>query len=338
MDTIFIRVAGGNNKGIGHLMRCMSLAKELRKHKFKIIFIINYDDSVISILNENNFNYEILKSDSLDDEIVEISKIIYEKRSIVITDSYWMSNDYLIKLKNISKYLISIDDMNLYEYPSDIIINSNLYANELNYKKNNNTKYLLGKDYMIFREEFINDKGISINKICKNVLVTMGGTDINNYTLQIIKYLSEIENIIFNVVVGVGFKNINQLIDEASKYKNINLIFNPKNMKNIMIQNDVAISASGTTSYELALLGIPSILIIQVDNQIMVAKKMEELGLGINAGWFHEVDGKKLITICKNLILDYEKRKELNENCKNNISSNGIKNIVKEIKKLNTMY
>ncbi|NLV76359.1 MAG: UDP-2,4-diacetamido-2,4,6-trideoxy-beta-L-altropyranose hydrolase, partial [Tissierellia bacterium] len=55
---------------------------------------------------------------------------------------------------------------------------------------------------------------------------------------------------------------------ENYKYNNVKFYMNVKNMKNLMINNDLAISAGGNTLYELCACGIPTIAIIIADNQL----------------------------------------------------------------------
>lgn len=337
MNLIGIRTTGGKNKGMGHIVRCSTIAKELEKRYFKVLFIIDNDPSIIRFLEDKHFSYRVLKSNNLCDEVNEM-EYLFIKHNIdtLITDSYWLSDDYLLSIRKLCKYLISIDDLNLYNYPSDIVINYNLYADELNYNKNNNIKYLLGGNFSLLRDEFQDNRTIDIKKNCKNILVTMGGTDINNYTLNILKSIYNIKDININVVVNSSFKNLTNIYTFTQNKDNISLIYNPENMKDVMLQNDIAISSGGTTVYELVSLLIPSILIIQATNQILLCEKIDSINAGINAGCFNDLSLERLKLITIEFLNNYEKRKILSHNCKNIISHNGVKNIVNEI--INLIY
>ncbi len=334
MKCIGIRADGSADKGIGHIMRCIAIAQEFRDRGIKPIFIIKKNKSVSNLLSEHDIEYIDIKSIDIYSEIEEVEKILKTiKFDYFLTDSYWLNNEYLERLKRLSKILISIDDNSLYQYPSDIIINSNIYAKDLNYKfKNNNCITLLGTKYSMLRKEFQNINPIKIKSKVKRILVTMGGTDINNFTPIVLDSLSEIEdNVTIDVVVGSLFKCSEKLIDMARENKNINLIFNPTNMKEVMEKCDLAISASGTTAYELGVLGIPTILISQIDNQINIANKASDLGMMINLGKYDEIDSLEIYKIVKKLINDVDMRKRMNEIAISIIDSNGVRNIVNEI-------
>ncbi|CEO20953.1 UDP-2,4-diacetamido-2,4,6-trideoxy-beta-L-altropyranose hydrolase [Paraclostridium sordellii] len=335
MCYIAIRSGGNKNHGMGHVLRCIALAKELELNNFKVLFLVDNDDGVISFLNRYNFEFLNIISKNLESEILETKEILkFNNIKILITDSYCLSDNYFFEMKKICDYLISIDDNNLYNYISDIVINYNIYAKSLNYNFNSKTKFLLGCNYCLLREEFQDNKFIKINKLCKNVLITMGGSDINNFTYTLLNILKDFKDINFNVVVNNQFKNLEKLKILSYENFNINLIFNPSSMKNIMLKNDLAISASGSTTYELVSLLIPSILIIQADNQERIANEFSKLNTSICAGWFNEIDKESFKKSFIYLVNNYELRKKLSNNCKNVVCKTGVKNIVFEIKNL----
>ncbi|WP_099190190.1 UDP-2,4-diacetamido-2,4,6-trideoxy-beta-L-altropyranose hydrolase [Tepidibacter mesophilus] len=329
---IAIRADGGEGKGMGHIMRCMALSKELKKRGFNIIFLTKNNENVNEVLKCNGFNYINLYSDNLEEEIDEVKNIINkENLHIIITDSYWLSSEYLYEIRKSVKLLISIDDNNLYKYPSNIVINGNIYAEDLKYEKVfDDTKFLLGTNYILLREEFRNVSKIKIKKNVENILITMGGNDINNYTSFILNSLKKLD-VNLNVIVGPGFKCIDDLKEIAYKNDNVILIFNPSNIKDIMIKNDIAISAAGITTYELGVLGIPTILIVQADNQIKVAEKMNELGAMMDLGWFKDIRDRELSDRVKYLIENYILRKDFNNKSSKLISFAGVENIISNI-------
>lgn len=332
MDKIAIRADGSTNVGMGHIMRCVAISKELQKRNIKPIFFTKNSETTNDVLQKNKIDFVTLKSSDLDDEIQEVETLLAQKKiDCILTDSYWLSNEYLNRLDKACKLLISIDDNKLYDYPSDIIINSNIYASDFKYpKKNENVKLLLGCKYSILREEFVNVPTININKDVRNILVTMGGTDVNNFTPIVLNSISDLD-VNIHVIIGPGFRCTKDIIEISNKYKNINLIYNPSNMKDIMIKNDIVISASGTTTYELGTLGIPTILIGQADNQNNILKKVKELGIMLSLGNFKYVTKKEIREATLKLINDYDLRLKMNKESARAIYSSGVKEIVDEI-------
>lgn len=334
MKRIGIRADGSSHIGMGHIMRCLVICKEFIRRNIETIFLVKYDEKVIEILNTNKIKYEIVKSENLKDEAKIVCDCIKNlKLDAVLIDSYWISNKYLKEIYNHTNLLISIDDNNLYDYPSHIILNANIYAKDINYKLiNPKTKLLLGCKYVILRGEFIEESPIIIKDKVKNILVTMGGSDINNYTPTVLESISKTDNQI-NVIVGPQFQNIEVIKDIALNNKNINLIYNPKSVKDIMKKNDIAISAAGTTTYELAVLGIPTILICQADNQENIVRKTNDLKMMINLGNFKNVKKEDIYNSLLYLINNKSKREDMSKRCIENVGRRGVINIVDEILK-----
>ncbi|MEJ8552895.1 UDP-2,4-diacetamido-2,4,6-trideoxy-beta-L-altropyranose hydrolase [Tepidibacter sp. Z1-5] len=331
--NIGIRADGGKNIGMGHIMRCMALYERFKEQDINCIFISKQDTSVINYFNKNNVAYEILHSDNLKSELQEMKVCIYKyKLDIIITDSYLLDESYLKEVKNMSKYLISIDDNNLYNYPSDMVINYNIYAHQLKYK-NQIAKYLLGLKYCILRKEFREQNNYIVKKNVKNILITMGGSDVNNFTTKVINSIKDYKNININVVIGSGFKNILEIKKVSQDYKNINLIIDPQNMKDVMLKNDIAISSAGCTAYELGSIGIPTILTIQAQNQIRIAEEFENTKIAKNLGWYSHIDKDCIINAVDEMIKSYDKRNRISYASKALINKNGIENIIKEIYK-----
>lgn len=345
MKKIAFRVDGGPTIGMGHIMRSIALAQAF-PNDVKLMFITKENESVKKVLN--NYDFEIIYiSNNLNygkEEIKKAKKIISKKDiDILVTDSYNIEQKYLNQIKNKVDELVTIHDFAPYAFPSDIVINGNIYAPELDYKSlYDDTKFLLGTDYTLLREEFNNLPQIEIKKEMKNILITVGGSDLLNLTPKIIKAFQLLEksiddlkninkdNVIINIVIGSGFDNIEEIIKEVRKSNfEISLSFNVKKMSKLMINSDMAISAGGSTLYELAITGTPTISLIQANNQLLVAKDMAEKGIIKNLGYW-DFNLQELKNEITEIIQNYEKRKDMFLTGKNKIK-NGVSNVVESI-------
>lgn len=326
-----IRADGGFNIGMGHIIRCMTLYDELIKNNVECIFVSKKDKVVEGYFKDKKVRYILMEAMELDGEKIEIKNIIKNYNTdVIITDSYNINEEYLLFLKSLSRYLVSIDDNYLFDYPSDIVVNPNVYAEKKRYN-NNISKYLLGGQYCILRDEFRKRSSKNIKVKAENILITMGGTDVNNVTPFIIKAINEIPGININVIVGKGFEN-RELIEESCKNgQNIKLIYNPKDMRILMESADVCISSSGSTLYELASLGVPTLFVIQADNQLRLAEYMEKNKIMINLGWYYNLKEKALLDELINIIDNQGIRLKLSADSKKIINVDGVKNIVKKI-------
>ncbi|MDP4176900.1 MAG: UDP-2,4-diacetamido-2,4,6-trideoxy-beta-L-altropyranose hydrolase [Bacillota bacterium] len=324
---IAIRADGGSNIGFGHIMRTLVLAKELSKINdvFYICRVDNYlsDKYKIGIekVKSQGFVVKTIREDFLLEDLKSI------KADLLITDSYDIDEEYFNETKKVFSKTAYIDDMNLYYYNVDFLINPNIDAADFKYKVNDNTKLIVGSQYIMLRDEFINVPKKYINYKIHDIMITVGGADPYHVTEKILTYVKLLDYN-FHVVVGPSFDKENLLKnfegDKISMYYNANMF-------EIMNKCDLAISACGSTLYELASCGVPTLGLILADNQQEIANKMDELSMIKNLGWYNKLSKdiflQSLISLCN----DYVTRSELSNNAKKTVDGNGAKRIVEVI-------
>ncbi|WP_252255068.1 UDP-2,4-diacetamido-2,4,6-trideoxy-beta-L-altropyranose hydrolase [Clostridium sp. ZBS12] len=199
------------------------------------------------------------------------------KADCIITDSYDVDEEYFNFLKEKFKISGCLDDENICNYFNvDFLINQNLYAQDLNYNVNSDTELMLENKYIILRDEFRNLKKKEIKKNIENIMITVGGSDNNNLTEVIIKSLAKVKTVNLHIVVGSAFKYIESLKKYESS--NVKLCFN-SNMAKIMKECDLAVASCGTTLYELAAMGIPTVGLVVAENQTLAAETMDAKGI-----------------------------------------------------------
>lgn len=321
---IAIRVDGGSQIGMGHVMRCLALANELQKSN-NVFFVCRIDNPLsdryypgIEKIKNSNFELRYIKEESLKSDISKINA------DCIITDSYDVDEEYFDLLKENFKFSGYFDDDYLCDYYNvDFIINQNIYGESSKYNLNKNTKEMIGSNYVILRDEFRNHKVLkNVNIDIKNIMITLGGSDEENNTEKIIKQFLN-TNFILHVVIGSGFNNVEVL----KKYEgsNVKLYVNAQ-MKKIMNMCDICISACGSTIYELMSLGVPFIGVKVADNQRYLYKYIKEYSLG-------EVSDIENVNK-KVEKLTYKKRVLLSKSLPEIIDGDGIKRIANIINDL----
>ena len=318
-SVIYIRTDGNAKIATGHLVRCLCIAQALEKLGRKVCFLIS-DTTSYELLKDLcntvfygvvfSFEVKILESavyNNLDLEIDELSDFLskstnfFEKNSLscatsesstgskpnILIDSYYVSETYFTALNQVAK-VAYMDDLRAFDYDVDLVINYDVIPSSrteeyrLAYTKAKTT--LLGAEYTPLREQFQN-QSIALKETIQNVLITSGGSDPYHFTEAISSFLIA-QNFDFNmhIVVGRLFDNVAALETLSRDYPQIHLYQNVKDMASLMKQCDYAISAAGTTLYELCALGIPTISFTMADNQIIMAKTFAETGAVPYAG------------------------------------------------------
>lgn len=337
---IGIRVDGNAEIGTGHVMRSLAIAEALREKGAMILFI-TADKTPNIIIRKQRFPVITLDSDwqFLEAEIksllATISEYSIEK---LIIDTYQIIDHYFEKLKPHCK-LYYIDDYGDKRYTLDGVINYNITAELSQYQKlydGTDTELIIGTKYVPLRKEFQNIKPIKIKKKIKNVLITTGGTDPCEISTQLANMIIETEEfskIKFHFVCGRFYKNHELLKKLCSKHQNIFFHTNVQEMSELILMSDLAISAGGTTLYELCACGIPTICFNFVNNQDKAVASFGKKDCMLNCNYknknfFNSI--KEKILYLKN---NYDKRCRLNEKVLDVTDGSGVYRIADKIMK-----
>ena len=338
----YIRADANEVVGMGHVMRCLSIAEEIKTHRKEDVTFIIADRQPEQIIQSRGFFTLCLNScwDDLDAEIEIMIQIIQEKGiSLLLIDSYYVTKLYFASLHNYTR-LAYIDEMNRFAYSVDKLINYNIYAEELGYQEQYfemKTTLLLGCDYVPLRKEF-RQSVPEIREKVRNILITSGGTDNYNVTNAILEYVSKSNWFLemdFYVIIGVFNRNKKALIDRWKDSANIHLITNVPKMVKYMELCDLAVTAGGVTTYELMASGIPSVMYTLADNQLLIAKSVSERGLIPWAGDVRDDMEKCLGNVLlhiERLIPDLSERKRISRCMQKAVDGNGCKRLAERLK------
>lgn len=244
-------VNGNNTMGTGHVYRVLELADE-----FYCKPDIYYDKNITNKKIFGNTTHNLIGVNGIDELLKKCKK---EKYTLFINDTLATEVSYMEKLRETSDSIkiINFEDDSLGASKADASINA-LYA------KSDQKNTYFGEKYYICPKTFMFYNKIDINDKVKNILVTFGGADPQNYTDRILKIISkkEYNNYNFIVILGRAKKNIETLM-KYDRYKNIKMLHDVKNIAEIMSNTDIAITSRGRTGYELATLGVPTIAMAQ---------------------------------------------------------------------------
>ena len=322
---VVIRADANSKIGMGHVMRCLSVADALLKRGEEVLFV-TADDTPVPLLTKKGIPYCVLHTDyaDMEAELPELWEVLRElpqgaespdaalpqKNTSILVDSYYVTEKYLAALKK-RITTIYMDDIYAFSYPVDMLINYNIYGEEMGYEKDAafaDTKLLLGTEYVPLREEFSAGEQQRTAANC-GILITTGGSDSFNLAGQLLteamKYdaLKEKE---YHVVSGSLNPHIGELQALAQKHENIHIHCNVTNMAELMAESKVALSAGGSTLYELCAMGVPVIAFSFAENQERLVQTFVKRGIA-QYGGNYRTDGNKMI---QNTIAGLETRLE----------------------------
>ena len=254
-EHIGFYVNGNSLIGTGHIYRVLELADEFDS-KPDIYYDLNQTKPKIF----GDTTHHIIPIENQYDLFSKLQNTTY---SIFINDILDTTTDFMSSLRKIlpATKIINFEDEGEGSNLADLTINA-LYT------KSKSPKVKSGADYFIANKNFLFYQPINIRPNVQKVLITFGGADPQKYTEQILEIIQspEYAKYHFTILFGKAKENSNEII-RTIKSTNIQTFKDVKNIPEIMSQHDLAITSRGRTCYELAILGIPTLVMAQNERE-----------------------------------------------------------------------
>jgi UDP-2,4-diacetamido-2,4,6-trideoxy-beta-L-altropyranose hydrolase len=328
---IAFRLDAGNDIGMGHAVRCSVLVDEFIAQGHECTYFSASNPEIELFVREYGIELIPVPDIPIDEEMLWIQKQ-FGKFDVVILDSYRLSSEYIASLHRENIVVCAIDDNALYEYSCDIVLNQNLFANELQFRIGLKLPYfLLGGEYCLLRKEFQSLSPIQIQEYASRIFICFGGSDMNNFTPVAVEALQNLPGVELFVVLGPASLNVDEVRNIMCD--NVHLFVNPAEISTIMKQCDIAIISAGSIVYEVASIGLPSIVTVQADNQRGLAAYLKR-----NALMEYIQNSDDITTTLRqstsSLLSNYQRRTSENLILQKTVARNGGKKVVDTILRL----
>ncbi len=268
---LLIRADAGPTIGTGHVLRCLALAQAWRDAGGEVILAT----AELPVALAARWRAEIgsiarihAKRGSSSDAAALRRIAAIEGADWITVDGYEFPTSYLADLRELRTPLAMVDDMvHLERYPVDLLLNQNLSASPARYlgRTPKDARLLLGPRFSLLRREFrVATSGRRKNaRPPSRVLVTFGGADAENYTERILANLAAGARTDFTAVVLIGSANphVAALQQQAARLPfACEVRIAVDNVAAVMAWADAAISAGGSTVWELAASRLPAVI------------------------------------------------------------------------------
>lgn len=287
---IAIRVDANPVIGAGHLMRCLSIAAGLKTMGEEVV-LITADEYPNLLLKQAGLSHITLHSDwkLLPEETDLLMPILKRlEPSCLLVDSYLATPAYIKTLKSCTA-IAYIDDLLSNVYPADVLINYNITSSRPKYKAlygKTDTVLLLNTKYAPLRPEFRCVKPFSVHRHMHRIFLSAGGADSHGFTAALAdRLLHEKKLALSHLIVMPGFFGGNdQLFRLQQSCPRLTLVENPNAVIRSMETCDAAVSAAGSTLYELCACGVPTVVFSLADNQVDARKAFGALQIMADCG------------------------------------------------------
>ncbi|MEP7286095.1 MAG: UDP-2,4-diacetamido-2,4,6-trideoxy-beta-L-altropyranose hydrolase [Chloroflexota bacterium] len=337
-NYLVIRADSSARMGTGHIMRCLALAQTWQDAGKRVMFMMAMEAPALAArLTDEGFEviFQPVEPGSLNG--AEKTAALARKMGAawVVVDGYHFGAEYQKVIHDAGLCLLFIDDYGHADhYYADLVLNQNIYANDTLYpEREGYTGLLLGTQFALLRREFKAWRGWQreIPTVARKILVTLGGSDPDNTTLKVIQALQQLNlpDLEARVVVGPSNVYLDDLRQQLTQTScNIELLTTVTEMTTLMSWADLAISAGGSTSWELAFMGLPIVSIVLAENQKDIAAGLDAAGMAINLGWHANITSTDIAHAMLPLIEDEDRRREMSQRARTIVDGLGAQRVV----------
>ncbi|WPB87457.1 UDP-2,4-diacetamido-2,4,6-trideoxy-beta-L-altropyranose hydrolase [Sediminicoccus rosea] len=272
--------------GSGHVMRCLSLAQELRRRGAAVQFICaDQPGAIPHIIRAQGFECTMIPDDPAGDPVATLAAISAERADWLVVDHYGRDRAYERAIRPAVRHLMVIDDLADRSHDCDVLLDATEFTNPTERYAGllpAGTRLLTGLRWALLNDTFRQIRQAISRRPgpVRRLLVTFGANDPLGITLRVARLLARPKYATLDVDLLGGVSN--PLEPEVARtVANVAHIdyaaFNDR-LPYLMVAADLALGAAGTTTWERCALGLPSLIVLLADNQIGVSACVERLG------------------------------------------------------------
>lgn len=332
VTRVAIRADASTRIGTGHVMRCATLGKQLRQHGAEVHFICrSMPGDYCDWLENQGFKVHRLPAVPTVDAIVgksapvhvnwlgvTVEQEVADSRALLAThapfnwlvvDHYGLDVSWETEMRSYVSKVLVIDDLADRVHDCDLLLDQNLFSNAYERYQDKVPAHcgmMLGPGYALLQREYAELHSLKSPRSGKvqRVLVSFGGhgyADLVGLTISAFLSLDR-PDIQMDIVLGNDNPKCEAICTRIADHVNIHLHNKLPTLAHLMDQADLAIGASGATSWERCCLGLPSLVITLADNQRPIAHELDQRGLIRWLGHFDEVDDQDIKQVLSEVV------------------------------------
>lgn len=322
---IYFRFNCGNMWGLGHLYRNLILMENLRTEGFKCVAVINKNSVAYHTLASREFATILVDEDDNPQNMARIINSTKEK-SVLFIDRLDINSEYISTIKELGLRVITYDDYDKSALQADVAINTRRIPVAGTLLPYSGPRFqLLRRDVEDFAKK---DK--LIKKKASKVLLSFGGTDPLGLLQKTFRFLTDMNEYEFEFVAGKDQNT--ELRLSVIAYPFMKFVQDVDDFAKRIYEADLCIVAGGVSMYEVSAIGTPMINISHNADQNYAASIFAREVGSINLGIGTNIDNRHFSASIRELMNNYERRKEMSERMKFFVPSGGAKRVCEIIK------
>lgn len=337
-----IRCDGDEQIGLGHVVRCLALAEELRdSQSVGVSFAMVSGKPGMDMVRIAGFPV-IPLTDQVNEDIWLDKLIRTRKPSALILDVRSSLSPVIIgQWREKGLLIATIDDPSDRRLEADLVFYPPVpQVKEMDWSGFTGQLFV-GWEWVLLRKQFarppefhghVSSSARSLSQ-SSELLITMGGSDTAGLTIKAVRALNQVR-IPFHatVILGSGFIHNDELLRLLEKVTfPYTILRNVNDMAGIMKKSDLALASFGGTAYEVAACGVPGIYFALTDDHARSAGLFDKERMGINLGVHDNVTDQDVVCAIETIIQDLMRHDSLVKNCLKKMDGQGAKRMANTI-------
>ena len=340
--NIVIRADSSSSIGIGHMMRCLTIAHELRKRGATISFICcDLPGHIGQYATEKGFTVSLLPAAKWDWQ-EDANRTVRVLRQIghvdcVIVDHYDIDEQWETIVQNFAGKIVVIDDLANRHHLCNVLVDATMSDQPERYDHlvPRNCRLLLGTSYAMLRNEFRKEKAKQRKRTgeIKRLLVFFGGSDPTMETLRALQVLKKDKytHLSIDIIVGRSNPKREEIVELCEAFPHMQCTIQVENMAERMRKADVSIGAGGSTTWERCYMGLPAIVIVTAENQLALTEVVSKAGAVCYIGASRQVNGLMIERAFDELLNNSAFVREMSEKAERIMGEDRIQELIDRI-------
>ena len=318
--------------GVGHVMRSLALGEAMRDAGFDVV-LVSVDLPAGMREEARKCGVTVIDLNCVPFGPDDAQATLAINGNVLVVDGYLFERNFfeILEIKK-TNFVVIDDNVETKALAPSVVINQNPHATpEMYAHLSGSPKLLLGLQYALLRREVREAAKLSLVPVAKKVFVAMGGSDFLKLTEPIVLASKDLD---IELCVAVGPTNSQrQKIEEVVQSVPRARIILQADYITELATSSLAILAAGSSLWEAAALGVPTIGLIVADNQLRLANASQGSRFSVVFDLRIKFSIDEIIWRIEELILADATLKSMQRSGQHQVNANGSKLVTSEILK-----
>ncbi len=329
--TVYFEPDTGETVGFGHLARSVTIARCIIRMVpgVELIFSGRFNDASERALQR------WLPAAGRQAGLTGEPAIQSGPGTVIFVDQRHSAGEVIRRYRRAGRLVVCIEDLGPGRSWANILVDPNLdprtHHRICRHHGASPDLALLGPDHVLLAPvvRTLRRQVAGSSTSCLRVLLTFGGGDPDGISEKVLSFLLPVAGrYTITLVLGplVSEKRVVALMKQAND--RVRVVREPVSLPELMTANDLAVTVPGITLWELACLGVPSIVTWVRPHQRRMAHVFEKNGWGINAGPLKRLVGRRLVRELKNLSDSATRRQHIRLQARKGVDGLGLDRLI----------